>query len=197
MNKFKSLRKSHKITQVELSKLLGVNQATISKWEIDASLPDYETLLKLAKFYNVSTDYLLDKAEETPLTSVKIPVLGIIPAGIPIEAIEDVIGYEEISSSLARSGNFFALKVRGDSMSPIIEEDDILIVKQQEDAINNDICVVMVGSDATVKKIKKENNGLWLIPNNPSHKPMFFSNNEIVSLPVKIIGKAVESRRHF
>ena len=98
---------------------------------------------------------------------------------------------------MSRTGNFFALKVRGDSMSPQIEENDILIIKQQEDAENGEICVVMVGSEATVKRIKKENNGMWLIPNNPSFSPMFFTNDEISSLPLKILGKAVETRRHL
>lgn len=198
MNKFKELRKAKKITQNELSKALGVNQATISKWEIGNSFPDYQTLIKLSKFYKVTIDYLLNENNE-PKHEVgkKIPVLGIIPAGVPIEAIEDIIDYEEISYSLSKTGTFFALKVRGDSMSPQIEEDDILIIKQQEDAESGEICVVMVGNDATVKRIKKEPNGIWLIPNNPSHRTMFFTKSDVLTLPLKILGKAVETRRHL
>ena len=195
MNKFKKLRKDLNITQSELSKALCVNQATISKWESGTSFPDYQTLVKIAKYYKVSTDYLLD--EESHSAAKKIPVLGISPAGIPIEAVENIIDYEEISYSLSKTGNFFALKVRGDSMSPQIEENDILIIKQQEDAENGAICVVMVGSEATVKRIKKESGGMWLIPENPSFRPMFFTNDEIASLPLKILGKAVETRRHL
>lgn len=196
MNKFKELRKSKKITQIELSRHLGVNQATISKWENDSSFPDYPTLIKIAKFYNVSTDYLIGDNDNYS-ESKKIPVLGVIPAGIPIEAIEDIIDYEEISRSLSKTGTFFALKVKGNSMSPQIEENDILIIKQQEDAENGEICAVMVGNDATVKRIRKEPNGIWLIPNNPSFRAMFFNNAEISSLPIKILGKAIESRRHL
>ncbi|MBQ7308010.1 MAG: helix-turn-helix domain-containing protein [Clostridia bacterium] len=199
MNKFKELRKSKKITQNQLSKDLGVNQATISKWESDVSFPDYSTLIKIAKYYKVSIDYLLNdnNNENQHQGGIKIPVLGVIPAGIPIEAIEDIIDYEDISYALSKTGNFFALKVKGDSMSPQIEEDDILIIKQQEDAQSGEVCVIMLGNDATVKRIKKDVNGIWLIPNNPSHQPMFFNNSEISSLPLKILGKAVEARRHL
>ena len=127
---------------------------------------------------------------------VKIPVLGTVPAGIPLEAIEEILEYEEISPELAKSGEYFGLKDKGDSMAPNILEGDILIIRKQEDANTGDICVVMVnGDDATVKKIKKDPKGLTLIPNNPAYDIVFYSNDEIESLPVRVIGKAVEIRR--
>ena len=196
MNKFKNLRKSKNITQQDLSIALNVKQSTISKWENGSSFPDYPTLINLAKYFQVSIDYLLDNKEENK-TVEKIPLLGVIPAGVPIEAIENVIDYEEISYSLSRTGKFFALKVKGNSMSPQIEENDILIIKQQENAENGEICVIMIGNEATVKKIKREPNGIWLIPNNPSYKTMFFNNFDIENLPIKILGKALEVRRRL
>ena len=99
---------------------------------------------------------------------------------------------------MAKSGEYFGLKVKGDSMSPNILEGDVLIVRKQEDANSGDICVVMVnGDDATVKKIKKDPKGLTLIPNNPAYDVTYFTNEEIVSIPVRIIGKVVESRRSY
>ena len=127
---------------------------------------------------------------------IKIPVLGIVPAGIPLDAIEDILDYEEISPAMARSGDYFALKVKGNSMLPKILEGDVLIVRKQDDANSGDICVVMVnGNDATVKKIQKEADGIRLIPNNPEFDTVFYTNKQIEDLPVKVIGRAVEIRR--
>ena len=125
-------------------------------------------------------------------------MLGNVQAGIPIEAIEDIIGYEEISNEMAQSGDYFALRIRGDSMEPRMHEGDVVIVRKQDDAETGDVCVVMVnGDDATVKRIKKSPEGLFLIANNPAFEPMFFSNREIDELPVQVIGKVVELRAKF
>ena len=129
---------------------------------------------------------------------IKIPVLGVIPAGIPIEAIEDILDYEEISEDMASRGEYFALKVKGVSMHPIINDGDVVIVKQQDDADSGKICVVMInGFDATLKRIKKEPNGIWILPENPysDFKPAFYTNQQIIDTPVRIIGVAVEIRR--
>ena len=151
----RKLRRLNNLTQTELSKLLNVSNGTIAMWETDKRQPDIDTLKKLANFFNVTTDYLLGKDIKDNNKGVKIPVLGVVPAGVPIEAIEEILEYEEITPEMAKSGEYFGLKVKGDSMSPNILEGDILIVRKQEDANSGDICVVMVNGDvATVKKIK-------------------------------------------
>lgn len=194
----RKLRRLNNLTQTELSKLLNVSNGTIAMWETDKRQPDIDTLKKLANFFNVTTDYLLGKDIKDNNKGVKIPVLGVVPAGVPIEAIEEILEYEEITPEMAKSGEYFGLKVKGDSMSPNILEGDVLIVRKQEDANSGDICVVMVnGDDATVKKIKKDPKGLTLIPNNPAYDVTYFTNEEIVSIPVRIIGKVVESRRSY
>ena len=99
---------------------------------------------------------------------------------------------------MAQSGDYFALRIRGDSMEPRMHEGDVVIVRKQDDAETGDVCVVMVnGDDATVKRIKKSPEGLFLIANNPAFEPMFFSNREIDELPVQVIGKVVELRAKF
>ena len=119
-------------------------------------------------------------------------------AGIPIEAIEDIIDTEEITEDMAKTGNFFGLQIHGDSMVPNICDNDIVIVRQQEDAENGDVVIAMInGDDATCKRLRKYRDGIELIPNNPNYKPMFFNNKEIDTKPVKIIGKVVELRRKF
>lgn len=124
---------------------------------------------------------------------VVIPVLGFVAAGIPIEAIEDVIDTEEIPQEMAATGKFFGLKIKGNSMEPRIKDGDIVIVRQQEDAESGDIVIACVnGDEATCKRLRKYKDGIELISNNPSYEPMFFSNKEIAERPVTILGRVVE-----
>ncbi len=130
--------------------------------------------------------------------SAIINVLGRVAAGIPIEAIEEVIDTEEITEELARTGDFFGLKIKGDSMIPNICDGDVVIVRQQDDAENGEIVIATVnGTDATCKRLRKYKGGIELIANNPTYEPLEFSNEEILEKPVRIIGKVVELRRKF
>ena len=156
------------------------------------------TLEKICNAINIKPSSLYDGEIEKKQQGIKIPVLGVIPAGIPIEAIEDVLDYEEINEDMAKRGEYFALKVTGNSMLPTIKNGDIVIVRQQDDAESGKICVIMInGFDATLKEIKKENGGIWILPHNSTSefKPTFFTNKDIIEKPVKIIGVAVEIRR--
>ena len=127
-----------------------------------------------------------------------IKVLGRVAAGIPIEAVEDVIDTEEITEEMAATGTYFGLQIKGDSMVPNICDHDIVIVRQQEDAETGDTVIALVnGDDATCKRLKKYHDGIELIPNNPNFEPIYFSNEEIQNKPVRIIGKVVELRRKF
>lgn len=176
----------------------GVPKSNLSRiLHGERNVPKPETLKKLAKALPCTYEELMEKAGYTK-QRIKIPVLGVIPAGIPIEAVEDVLDYEEISEDMAKRGEYFALKVRGDSMLPTIKNGDVVIIRQQDDAESGKICVVMVnGDDATLKEIKKETNGIWILPHNPNSdfKPTFYSNKEIIEKPVRILGVAVEIRR--
>lgn len=194
-NRIKELRLQNKISQQELSSHLGVARSTVAMWESGASQPDHATVIKIADLFNVTTDYLLGR--ETPVTTPtpwpSIPILGNVAAGTPAEAVENIIGYEEISPTLAATGEFFALRVDGDSMEPRMKKGDIVIVRKQEDVESGDIAVVLVNGDAaTIKRIKKRPEGIMLIPSNPSFEPMFYTNEEINTLPVNIIGRVVE-----
>lgn len=125
----------------------------------------------------------------------RIPVLGRVAAGIPIEMVEDVIDWEEIDDATAKLGAIFALSIKGDSMEPRIVSGDVVIVRQQDDAESGDIVIVSVnGDDATCKRLRKYKDGVELVPSNSSYSPIFFSNEEIVTKPVKILGKVIELR---
>lgn len=130
--------------------------------------------------------------------SIKIPVLGRVAAGIPIEAIEEIIDTEEISEDLAKTGEFFCLQIHGDSMEPRFTEGDVVIVRRQDDAESGDIVIATVnGDEATCKRLRKFRDGIELVSTNLSYKPMFFTNKEILEKPVKILGKVVELRAKF
>lgn len=198
-NRLKELRIKKGITQVQLAKTLFVRQSSISAWEQGKSNPDFENQRKLAELYGVSIDELFGR-ETTPVKQkgVKIPVLGKVQAGIPIDAVEEILDYEEIPESMARQGDYFGLVVRGDSMFPKMVEDDVVIVRKQSDCDSGDIAVVLVnGNDATVKKIKKTPMGLTLVPLNPNYEYISYTADDVERLPVKIIGKVVELRRKF
>nr|DAV47737.1 MAG TPA: Repressor protein CI [Caudoviricetes sp.] len=145
------------------------------------------------------TNIAIDNARyiETTTKTVKIPILGKVPAGVPIEAIEDIIGYEEIPASMLRDGNnYFSLKIDGDSMYPDYKTGDIIIIRQQSDCNSGDDCVVMVnGDDATFKRVVKQEKSIILKPLNNKYEPYYFDEYEIMTKPVKIIGVAVEVRR--
>ena len=199
------------LTSKALAEKLNVAQSSVTMWEKGINQPNATTITKLCNilditpemiydtsFYSSNDNHLFEMADmaEKKLKGTRIPVLGTIPAGIPIEAIQDIVDYEEIPYDMARLGEYFALKIKGDSMSPSILEGDVVIFKKTENEENGSVCAIMVnGNDATIKKIKKTEDGIFLIPNNPSYEPMFFSNKEIIEKPVRIIGKAVEIRR--
>ena len=194
------LRKAKGLTQEKLSKLLNVDRAYYSHMENkNMSSISTDTLCKLSLIYDVSMDYLLKNDISYPTkVGIRVPVLGSIPAGIPVEAVEDIIDFEEIPLKLASSGEIFALKVKGTSMQPRIHNGDIVLVRRQNTAENGDVCVVMVnGYEATLKEIRKSEDGITLIPHNTAFKEMFYSNKDIEELPINIIGKVVELRAKF
>lgn len=129
---------------------------------------------------------------------MQIPVLGEVAAGQPIFAEEKYIDYEEISEKMSKSGTFFGLRIKGDSMSPRISEGDTVIVRQQDDAESGDVVIVLInGETATCKRLMKYAEGITLLSFNPTYEPMTFSNKEILEKPVKIIGKVVENRQKY
>lgn len=140
---------------------------------------------------NTEENFVILKRKRT------IPVLGSVIAGIPIDAIEDVVDYEEIGEDILKTGTeFFGLKVKGNSMSPTLLEGDTIIIRKQDDCENGEIAVVLVnGNEATVKKVLKKETGIMLQPINPSYEPISYTNKEINKLPVKIVGTVVELRR--
>ena len=200
MNRIKELRKRDKVKQADLAKSVNVSQAALSGYETGKYEADTDTYRRIANYFDVSLDYLLGGQPATPTRPgyIRVPVLGRVAAGIPIDAIEEIIDGEDISTAAAGDGEYFGLQIKGHSMEPKISDGDVVIVRRQPDVDSGDIAVVLVnGDDATVKKVKKSPQGVTLIPSNPAYEPMYYTNAEIESLPVQILGRVVELRAKF
>lgn len=165
--------------------------------QFEAVLRMHKTPEKKVKIISAAqaADEFLVGLRSKSADAIKVPVLGYVAAGIPIDAIEDIIGWEDISSARYRDGEYFGLVIKGSSMEPKISDGDIVIVRKQSDVNFGETAVVLVnGDEATVKKIKKTPSGVTLVPTNPAYDPVFFTNEEIETLPVTIIGRVVELR---
>jgi len=218
--KLKELREQKRMSQAELANILDVAQQTVASWERDNSSPNYEILKKIANYFHVSTDYLLGNISPEALRAymdeqligdgphpaeeiqwvkrgIKIPVLGTIVAGIPLEAVQEILDYEEIPAAMAKHGEYFALRVKGRSMEPNYIEGDTVIVRKEHTVDSGRVAVVLInGEEATLKKVKISPEGITLIGFNPVvYEPHYYSNKEIKELPVQIIGEVVELRR--
>ena len=201
-NRLKELRKAKKMTQRQLADIVFVDCSSVTKWETGKAYPDYEKQNKLATLFNVSVDYLMGRTNELSLpssSSIKVPVLGYVAAGIPIEAIEDILDYEDLDpKSFNPSYEYFGLKIKGDSMTPRIQDGDVVIVRRQPDIESGEIAIVCInGDEATCKQIKKQPEGITLIPFNPAYDVKFYSNKEIEELPISILGRVMELRSKF
>jgi len=198
-------RKELGLTLDEVAAFVGVNKGTVSRWEsgeIDNMRRD--KIAKLADVLKVSPLFIMGMQDTTPAAppscpqkeGVRVPVFSSIVADVPLEDSE-VIDYEEIDAELARTGDFFALLIRDESMQPVLFVDDIVIVRKQATAETGDIAVILIDGDAaTVKKIHRNHGGLMLIGYNAAiYEPHFYTNDEIESLPVQILGKVIELRR--
>lgn len=205
----KKIRKSKDLSLRQVDYKSDVSFSHLSMIENGSRKPSPLTLKELAKIYNL--DYIdlyekagyLDLAEKerlgtkNPSSSAVVFVYGTIPAGIPMECIEDIIDTEEISADMLKGDKqYFGLKIKGNSMFPDYLDGDTIILEKTDDCESGDECCVMVnGADGTFKKVIKNENGIILQPLNSEYQPMFYTNEQIKLLPVKIIGKVVELRR--
>lgn len=189
-------------TQKEVADAIDVSPQTFNTWCQGIALPRMGKVQRLADYFGIGKTDLIDEkldiVEDKKVRTKKgvvIPVLGRVAAGIPIEAVEEIIDTEEITEEMAAKGEFFGLQIHGQSMEPRMVEGDVVIVMKQDTADTGDIVIATVnGTDATCKRLKRYRDGIELIPINPSYTPMFYTNEEIASKPVRILGKVVELR---
>lgn len=197
-------------TLEQIGTLVGVHKTTVMRWEKgETERIGLPTIQMLASYYNVNPAWLMgadvpmsrNELTNTDIPShsgVKIPVLGYVRAGVPMDAVEEILDYEEIPQEMARQGEYFALSIKGDSMEPRIIEGDVVIVRKQNIVDNGELAVVLVnGNDATVKRFYKAENGVTLVSSNPKYEPFYFTPEQVNDMPVTVIGKVVELRGKF
>lgn len=198
MNNIMKIRKQAGLSQAAFGKLFGAAQNTVCNWENGKREPDNVTLRRIAEHFRVTIDYVLGKTEETQMprqAAVRVPVLSHVPAGIPIEAIDEILDWEEIPAEWAEGDReYFATIVQGDSMYPKYQEGDVIIVRKQTTCESGQDCVVYVnGYDATLKKVYLlDDGGIRLQPINPAYNPRTYYDGDV---PIMIAGVVVEIRR--
>lgn len=200
--RIKALRENAGLSQAQLARKMGISQSTVGMWESGKSMPKNAALEKLASIFDATTDYILGRTNikkelAAPGAPVRIPVLGSIPAGIPIEAIEDIIDWEEIPADWTRGNKqYFALQVKGVSMYPEYRDGDVIVLKRQETAENGQDCAVSInGDEATFKRFRRTESGIMLQAINPDFEPLLYTEQQVAELPVRILGVVVELRR--
>ncbi len=199
----KSKRKELNLTMKQVADFVGVSEATVSRWESgNIANMGRDKIALLSQILKITpgaiAGYDLYQKELNKKSGIKIPVLGLVRAGIPMDAVEHIIDYEEISEEMARQGEFFALQIKGDSMEPRITEGDVVIVRKQPDVESGVIAIVLInGDEATIKKVQKFDGGINLIPSNSAYDVLTYTNEQIEKLPIRILGKVVELRAKF
>lgn len=197
-NRIRELRKENYWTQEDLAKRLHVAKVTVSQYENATRFPNPEIQYKLSEIFDVTLDYLNGKSDtrnEKEKNYMTVNIYGTVPAGIPIEAIEDITGTEDLSlKNYSPNKEYIGLKVKGDSMYPKYLEGDTIIIEVTTDFFSGQDCVVYVnGYDATLKSvIKNENGTITLKPINPAYPPRTYTENDD---PIKILGIVKEIRR--
>lgn len=197
MFKLRELRKANRLTQQQLAKYLNVTQATLSGWENEKFEIDNTNLLKCAKYFNVSVDYLLGRTDVSspdyakygfrPVTLKKFPMLGEIACGQPIYANQNYETFVEASSEIQAD---FCLTAKGDSMiNARIFDGDIVFIRSQSDVDNGEIAAVIIDDEATLKRVFKYPSRLELRPENPTHPVLNYEGEELNH--ITILGKAV------
>lgn len=207
--RLKQAREEKNISLEEAGNKVGVNKSTIMRWENGKTekfkIPTLETL---ADFYGVNSSWLIGhnvqkysriKMDEFGNTVVSVPLLGTVKAGYDYMAQENWEGTINVEKSIVGDGlEYFALKIKGDSMSPVLIEDDIVIIKKQDDFENGDIVVAIInGDEATIKKAKKSDNSILLQPFNTNYEPLIFTYDEMKTIPITIVGIVKQLKREF
>lgn len=175
---------------------------TFAEWYNGNIYPRIDKIELIANYFGIKKSDLIERKERTDKLGnpvISIPILGTVKAGYNYLAQENWVGTIDVETSLVGNGEeYFALKVKGDSMAPIFIEDDIVIIKKQNDCENNEFAVVIINSDeGTLKKVKKTDNGIILQPINPAYGPVMYTHEEMEAIPIIIVGVVKQLKREF
>ena len=206
--RFSELVKKSSIEVSKLAEMLGIkSKSTIYRYMNAEMAPKLTTVKYASEIFNVNPLWLMGYDVDKYVTKkdilgnpvVSLPLVGAVKAGYNYLAQENWIGTVDVETSLVGNGkDYFALKVKGDSMAPVFIEGDIVIIKKQNDCETNEYAVVVTnGDEGTLKKIKKTDNGIILQPLNPAYGPVMYTKEEIKSMPIIIVGVVKQLKREF
>lgn len=209
--RLKVYRRESGRTLRELELVTGVPAQTLNRYELGKRVPKVDVAGKIASLLGVDALWLQGydvtiKGEPVdanvlpfflPQNSISIPVLGSIPAGVPVECVQDILEWIDISADMTRGNReCFGLVVKGDSMFPEYVEGDIVIVRQQATCENGDDCVIIINDhEATLKRVHVLEDGIELEAVNRMYGKKKYNIDEVKILPVTILGVVVEQRR--
>lgn len=213
-NRLNTAMRIRNIKATELSLKTGIAKSSLSEYINGKYEAKQDGVYLLAKALNISEAWLMGldvpmeripdafrKIGATPLSEIEttnVPILGIVKAGYDYLAQENIIDYISFKVDGTDKENYYALNVTGDSMTPLFDNGDTVIVHKQDDFKNGDNCVVLInGEEATIKKVYKGSTGIELKAVNPYYPPRVFTDEEIKQLPVKVIGVVEKSIRNF
>lgn len=199
-DRIRRLREQIGKSQTAFADMINVSKQTLYKYENDiiTNIPS-DKIEAIASLCNSTPSYIMGWADKSSYKTVMIPLLASVSCGSGCLADDNIEGYVDLPESVARTGEFFALTVKGDSMEPDIHDGDVVIVKEQPDAESGEIIVARINGDEGVcKRLRKYPDGtIALMSNNPAYPPKYFSDKEVAEKPVTVVGKVVELRRHF
>lgn len=208
MNRIKELRAARGITQEQLGAMLGVKKAAVCKYENEKVNIPYQVLEKLSGIFGVTADHILCRDEVTPLPkgmrermggypadadAVRVPLVGMVHAGEPMLAEENITDFIPVSAGEVYDGDYFFMEVVGDCMTgDHIAEGSIVLVRRGSDIRDGFIYVVRIEDEVLLRRVKRIRNSIALIPSNPAYDPMIVQGGD-----VEVIGRVIESRmRH-
>ena len=188
-SKIKELRKKNNLTQEGLAKLLNVERSTITKWESGAAKPTADKLKTVANIFQTTIDVLLQD-DENVSEVIKISILNDVIS-------KEKVGTLDIPKDPYIAGDYFALEVKDDSMSPRLLPADIIIVRYQSNVRDGDFAVLDINGNEFIRKVIKLRDGIKLMPLNQNYEQHSYSNDELLSIPINIVGRLVELRGKF
>lgn len=197
--KIRTLRKNKQLTQVELAKILNLAPTAVSAWERNANKPMMDKIVMMSELFEVPVTHFFDLKDglsniiEVSQRTVRIPVLGEIACGDPILVEANYEDYRTVLEENLPAGDLVYLQAKGDSMNPTIPDGSMVLIRIQEEVENGEIAAVTfnLNAYATLKRVKKQNGIIILMPDNPSHEPIVITREN----PVRIIGKAIRSEQ--
>ena len=209
-NRLKEYREMYDLSLAQMSERTGLPAQTINRYELGQRVPKIDTAINIAisldinplwlQGYDVSIE-VDNNVDDLPPGAFpinptrRIPLIGQIAAGLPLYAEQNLEGY--IWTDRNHGAEYFGLRVRGDSMDAAnIKDGDIIIVRKQETVEKNDIAVILVDDNATIKRYQQQGEMVILTPQstNPQNQTQIYSLKEH---DIRILGKVVESRTEY